>query len=63
MHSPEGAAKRLAQLLSDPELCRRLGDNGYLQVKQNFLITRHVKDYMLVMLALDSPDDDVVYLN
>lgn len=63
VHSPEGAAKRIAQLLADPALCRRLGENGYLHVKNNFLITRHVKDYMLVMLALDHPNEDVVHLN
>jgi len=62
VHSPEGAAKRLAQLLSDPAFRQRLGDNGYLHVKQNFLITRHVKDYMLVMLALDYPDEDIIHL-
>jgi trehalose synthase len=62
VHSPEGAATRLAQLLADPQLCARLGENGYRHVKQNFLLTRHVKDYMLVMLALDHPDDDIVNL-
>jgi trehalose synthase len=63
VHSSEGAATRLGQLLSDRDLRERLGHNGYLQVKQNFLITRHVKDYMLVMLALDTPGQDIVYLN
>lgn len=62
VHSPEGAAIRLAQLLADPRLCARLGENGYRHVKQNFLLTRHVKDYMLVMLALDHPDEDIVTL-
>ncbi len=62
VHSPEGAAKRLAQLLGDGGLRARLGENGYQHVKQNFLLTRHVKDYMLVMLALDHPDEDVVHL-
>jgi trehalose synthase len=63
VHSPEGAARRLSQLLDDPQLCAHLGENGYRHVKQNFLLTRHVKDYMLVMLALDHPDEDVVNLN
>jgi trehalose synthase len=62
VHSPEGAAQRLAQLLADPELGRRMGDNGHEHIKQNFLVTRHVKDYMLVMLALDHPDEDIVNL-
>jgi trehalose synthase len=62
VHSPEGAARRLAQLLDDRGLRERLGANGFQHVKQNFLLTRHVKDYMLVMLALDHPGEDVVYL-
>jgi trehalose synthase len=62
VHSPQGAATRLAQLLADPKLCARLGENGYMHVRQNFLLTRHVKDYMLVMLALDYPDEDIVDL-
>lgn len=62
VHSPEGAAKRLVQLLGDRTLQARLGDNGYQHVKQNFLLTRHVKDYMLVMLALDHPVEDIVHL-
>jgi len=63
VHSPEGAATRTVQLLDDPSLCRRMGENGYQHVKQNFLLTRHVKDYMLVMVALEHPGEDVVSLN
>jgi trehalose synthase len=62
VHSPEGAAKRLMQLLLDKKLRAKLGDNGYQHVKQNFLLTRHVKDYMLVMLALEHPEEDIVRL-
>lgn len=63
VHSPEGAASRAMQLLDEPELCKRMGENGYQHVKQNFLLTRHVKDYMLLMLALDHPEEDIVSLN
>jgi trehalose synthase len=62
VHSIEGAAHRAAQLLADPGLGRRLGDNGYEHVKQNFLVTRHVKDYMLLMLALEHPGEHIVQL-
>jgi trehalose synthase len=61
VHSPEGAALRALQLLSDPQLCRSMGENGYQHVKQNFLVTRDVKDHLLVLLALDHPDEDVVH--
>lgn len=62
VHSPEGAARRAIQLLDDPALQKRIGENGYQHVKQNFLLTRHVKDYLLVMLALEHPETDVVKL-
>jgi trehalose synthase len=62
VHSPEGAAHRALQLLNDHELRISMGENGYRHVKQNFLITRHVMDYLLLVLALDHPDEDVVSL-
>ena len=63
VHSPEGAAHRIAQLLRDRKMCQRMGENGYLHVQRNFLVTRHVKDYLLTMLALDYPNESVVYLS
>jgi len=62
VHSPEGAARRIATLLSDPVLRRRLGENGHRHVRDNFLITRHIRNYLLVLLALDSPHEDMVTL-
>jgi trehalose synthase len=62
VHSPEGAAHRAIELLADPGLRRQMGDNGYEHVKQNFLLTRHVKDYLLLMLALDHLDENIVHL-
>jgi trehalose synthase len=62
VHSAEGAANRIAQLLGDRKLGERLGENGHLHVKQNFLLTRHVKDYVLTMLALEHPRESVVHL-
>jgi trehalose synthase len=62
VHSPEGAANRIMQLLRDRRLRERLGEKGYQHVKQNFLVTRQVKDYLLAVLALDYPDQSVVDL-
>src|SRR5579864_3885785 len=62
VHSVEGAANRIAQLLRDRRLRERMGESGYLHVKQNFLVTRHLKDYLLTMLALEHPDESIVYL-
>ncbi len=62
VHSPEGAANRAVELLLNPDMRRKLGENGRRHVKENFLITRHVKDYLLLMLALDHPADRIVQL-
>jgi trehalose synthase len=63
VHSSEGAANRIAQLLGDRRLRERMGENGHQHVKQNFLVTRHVKEYLLTMLALDHPGESVVYMS
>jgi trehalose synthase len=60
-HSVDGAAFALKQLLSNPLLAAQLGKNGREHVKQNFLITRHLKEYLLLFVALHS-ESDVIYL-
>jgi len=60
-HSVEGASFAIKQLLSSPEYARKLGENGREHIKNNFLITRHLRDYMLLFLSLDHPDG-IVYL-
>jgi trehalose synthase len=61
VHSPEGAATRITQLLRDRRLCEHMGENGYQHVKQNFLMTRQVKDALLMILALEHPRERIVY--
>lgn len=60
VHSPEGAAIRAMELLANPQLRTYLGTNGRMLVKQNFLITRHLKDYLLLILALQHPEQRIV---
>ncbi|UCE01827.1 MAG: glycosyltransferase [Candidatus Latescibacterota bacterium] len=49
VHSAEGAAFRLRYLLSHPKHATRMGKRGREHVRRNFLITRHLRDYLLVM--------------
>jgi trehalose synthase len=51
-HSIEGTAYYVKLLLNDPELCRFLGKNGREHIKANFLITRHIHNYLLLFLSL-----------
>lgn len=60
-HSIDGAAYALRLLLNNPEYAKWLGENGHEHVKQNFLITRHLKDYLLSFLSLYYLQD-MIYL-
>jgi trehalose synthase len=52
-HGIEGTAYALRQLLSNPEYARWLGNNGKEHVKYNYLITRHLKEYLVLFLTLE----------
>ncbi len=58
-YSIEGAVYALRQLLTNPEYAGWLGENGRQHVKQNFLITRQLRDYLLMFLSLYYPGDVV----
>jgi trehalose synthase len=61
-HSVDGTAYWLKQLLQSPEFAQKLGENGREQVRDNFLLTRHLRDYLSLFLSLDHASEDVVYL-
>jgi len=58
-HSIEGAAFAIKQLLHSPEYAKKLGENGREHIKNNFLLTRHIKEYILLFLSLYHPEDVV----
>ena len=60
-HSIEGTTYYLKQLLNDTVYAEKLGRNGREHIKNNFLITRHLRDYLLLFISLDYPDG-IIYL-
>jgi len=60
-YSVEGAAFAIKQLLNSPEYAKKLGENGREHIRSNFLLTRHLRDYMLLFLSLYY-NEDIVYL-
>ena len=52
VHSVEGAAFRLRHLLNNPELIARMGAAGREHVRRAFLITRHLTDYLALLIHL-----------
>jgi trehalose synthase len=60
--SIEGTAYWLKQLLNEPAFARRLGENGREHVRQNFLITRQLRHYLLLFLAVEHPGAEMIRL-
>ncbi|MFN4259574.1 MAG: glycosyltransferase [Gemmataceae bacterium] len=56
VHSPEGAAYRIRYLLRFADKCQRMGQRGHELVLEHFLLTRHLRDYLCVLLSLDHAD-------
>ncbi len=52
VHSVEGCAYQIRYLLANPAFARQLGENGHEHVKENFLITSNLKQYLLLFLIL-----------
>jgi trehalose synthase len=60
-HTIQGTAYWIRQLLHSPQYAKMLGENGRAHIKQNFLLTRHLRDYMLLFLSLEEKND-IIYL-
>jgi len=49
VNSVEGCAYRIRYLLNNPEAARKLGEDAKEYTRKNFLITRHLIDYLSLM--------------
>lgn len=50
--TPEGAANRIRFLLHHREQCRKMGGTGRELVREYYLLTRHLREYLTLMYAL-----------
>ncbi len=50
--TPEGAALRMRYLFQNPHKRRQMGEKAKKFVLENFLITRHLRDYLTLMVSL-----------
>jgi len=50
--TPEGAALRMCYLLQRPDRLQRMGEKAREFVRENFLLTRHLREYLTAMVAL-----------
>jgi trehalose synthase len=63
VHSIEGASLAIRSLLNQPDFAKSLGKNGHQRVKEEFLITKNLKRYLMLFLALDRPQEQTIFLN
>jgi trehalose synthase len=61
--TPEGAALRIRHLLQRPEKAREMGEKAKEFVRDNFLITRQLKESMSLMVALLHRDEERIELS
>ena len=62
VNTPEGAALRIRYLLHQPEKIDEMGRKARVFVRDNFLITRHLREYLTLMVALQNGARDRIEL-
>lgn len=62
VNSPEGAALRIRYLLSHRDKIQEMGLKAKEFVRENFLLTRHLRDYLTLMVALKYGFEDRIEL-
>ncbi|HVZ79859.1 MAG TPA: glycosyltransferase [bacterium] len=62
VHTIEGTAAAIRRVLDQPEEAAHFAKNGREHVRRNFLITRHIRDYLSLFLCVLNPGKTVVRL-
>ncbi len=53
VHSVEGTAFRIRQFLNNPQMATRMGERAQEFVRNNFLITRQLRDYLSIWYSVE----------
>jgi trehalose synthase len=62
VYSPEGCAFRIRYLLHRPEMAKRMGQLAREFVRNHFLITRNVRDYLTLMILSEKQGSRLIEL-
>jgi trehalose synthase len=62
VRTPEGAALRIRYLLHNRQRLQEMGLRAHRHAKENFLITRHLREYLTLTIGLLRDDRDRIYL-
>lgn len=62
VNSPEGAALRIRYLLQNRDILNQMGEKARAFVRENFLITRHLREYLTLFFVLLYGDQERIEL-
>lgn len=62
VYSIDGAAFRIRQFLNNPDMAKRMGQRAKEYVKNNFLITRQIRDYLSIWYSKECRGKSVLEL-
>ncbi|MEW6162762.1 MAG: glycosyltransferase [Nitrospirota bacterium] len=62
VHSVEGAAFRVRQLLNNPDMAKKMGEGAREHVRKNFLITRQIRDYLSIWYFMENKGKSILEL-
>ncbi len=62
VNTPEGAAYRIRHLLQHRQIAEEVGAAGKEYIRKNFLITRHLRDYLSLIYSLLFESNDQIEL-
>jgi trehalose synthase len=62
VNSVEGTALRIRQILNNPDMAKKMGENGREYVRRNFLITRQIRDYLSMWYIMENKGKSVLEL-
>jgi len=60
VHSVEGAAFRIRQLLNAPEMADAMGERAREFIRKNFLITRQIRDYLSAWYIMENKGKSII---
>ncbi|MBN1298939.1 MAG: glycosyltransferase [Actinobacteria bacterium] len=61
VYSIEGAAYRIRYLLNRPHMAKIMGRHAKMFAHENFLITRHLRDYLSLFIILYSGNKNIIH--
>ena len=62
VHSVQGAAFRMRQLINNPDMSVKMGETGRKYVRKNFLITRQIREYLSLLYYLENKGVSILEL-